>query len=65
MILFHVYGHSACMYDAHRCLKSVPDPIELELQLATGFHVGAGDGSQVFWKSNQCSLQLSHLLSPS
>lgn len=36
--------------------KMVSDPLELELQTVMSFQLGAGNRSQVLWKSSQCSL---------
>lgn len=32
----------------------VSGPLNLELQTVVSFHVGAGNGTQVLWKSSQC-----------
>lgn len=39
-------------------------PLQLELQTVVLRHVGAGNWTPVFWKSNQCSWSLSYLSSP-
>lgn len=40
---------------AHQDQKRVSDPLYLELQIGVSLHVGAGDLTQVLWKSSQCS----------
>lgn len=66
-------GSFACIYDC--AIYMLPptfgdqnrtlDPLELELEVVPGHYVGAGNWTQVPWKSSQCSWPPSHLFSPS
>ena len=54
-----MYGYLACMYsyvsrvpDTLRGQKRELDPLELELNMILSHHVGAGNGTQVLWKSS-------------
>ena len=44
--------------------KRVLDPLELELQMGVSHHVGAGNWTEVLYKSSQCSELLNQLFSP-
>ena len=48
-----------CMYVHHRhaevCGGQKMDPLELELRVAVSCNVGAGNLTQVLWRSSQCS----------
>jgi hypothetical protein len=48
---------SACMYVHHVLLKArkVSDLLELKLQAVVSLRVGAGNLTQILWKSSQCS----------
>lgn len=58
----------------HLCPVSVPGicggqrgvlyPPGLELQMVISYHVDAGNQTQLLWKSNRCSLPLSHRCKP-
>lgn len=39
-------------------------PLELKLQIAVSYHVGAGIWPQLLWKSSQCAWLLNHFFRP-
>jgi hypothetical protein len=51
LFLSYVHWCFACM---SVCVR-VSDPLELALQSVVSCYVGAENGSQVLWKSSQCS----------
>ena len=52
-----------CFAHMHVCVRA-PDPQELELQMVVSCRVGAGNQTQVLWKSNQLSSPMSFLPNP-
>lgn len=51
-VLGHIYVGAPCVWSTHRSQKKALDPLELELQKAVNFHVGAGNITWVFHKSS-------------
>ena len=60
LFLFYVHWCFACRYV---CVRA-PDPLGPELQAVVSWHVGAGNWTQVLWKSSQWFSQLNLLSSP-
>lgn len=58
-ILSFIYGHCMCARYLRKPEERESDP--LELQMAVGHHVGAGDQTQAFYKKKECSKPLCHL----
>ena len=48
----------------HRGQKMASEIMKLELRMVVSHHVDAGNQTQVFCKSSQCSSALSHLSNP-
>ena len=60
LFLFYVwvfcsmYVHTSCHCSAHEGQKRASDPLRLKFRTVVSYHVGAGNRTQVFWKSSQC-----------
>lgn len=63
-VCLHVYMVAMCTPCAHRGQKRVPDPLQLQLWMAVGYHVHAGNRTWVLWKSSKCSSPPSHFPGP-
>ena len=72
-IIIYSFTHLMCisvlltcrsMPHTHEARRQILGSLGLELQMVVSHHVGAGKGPQVFCKSSQCSLSLSHFFSP-
>ena len=62
IFLFYVYEGNACMdvgalmlCNAHGSQKRMSDSLGLEIQTVVSHYVGAGNTTQVFCESRQCS----------
>lgn len=47
--------YAMCVPGAYEGWESMLEPLELELQVATNHHVGAGNQTQVLWKRSHYS----------
>lgn len=59
----YMYVCVACVCRAQGDQKKVLGPLELEFQEVVSFYAGAGNWTQILFKSSQCSEPLSHLSS--
>ena len=62
IIIFSTWMFCLCVCLCASCLpstvgdqKRMSDPLELALQMVVSSHVGAGNPTQILWKSSQCS----------
>jgi len=60
---FSHFSEQWCFVYIRVCVRE--SDLHLYLQTGVSHHVGAGNRTQVLWKSSQCSQPLSHLSSPS
>lgn len=60
MFCLHVCLHTMYIHSPWRPKKGISSP-KLELQMAVGQHVGAGNNAQIYWTSSPFRSSLSHL----
>lgn len=64
MCNLHVYMCTTYVSSTLRGQKRVLDPLKMELHIAVSHHLGSGNQTFVFCKSNTCSYPLTDLTHP-